>query len=242
MPPLFQWQWPNDICAKLISHENPNGIITNSDLEMVGLLLLWLTMEVEGVCGPLQEICVAMFGDNSPLIGWVQCLASKRSLVAKHLIQALTLQLKIQRACPLTTIYIVGKRNTISDVPSRLFGSNPAWQCANSDELLTLFNPMFPLPNQTPWTVFHLNCKVVTHVASALLTKPFALDDWRQLLKKGRHVGKIGVPVSNLWEWIHTLTTHPSKPECAALPVLHSKQEQDSMDSDNRSKVAQYLK
>ena len=59
-----------------------------------------------------------LFGDNSPSISWVERLASKRSLVAKHLVQALALQLKIQRACPLTTIHIAGRRNAISDVPS----------------------------------------------------------------------------------------------------------------------------
>ncbi len=95
---------------------NPKGSITNSDLEIVGLLLLWLTME--GVCGPLQEKCVAMFGDISPSIGWVKTLPLKRSLVAENLIQALALQLKIQRASPLTTIYIAGRRNAILDVPS----------------------------------------------------------------------------------------------------------------------------
>ena len=183
-----------------------------------------------------------MFGDNSPLIGWVESLASKRSLVAKHLIQALALRLKIQRACPLTTIHIEGKRNAISDVPSRSFGSNPVWQCANSDELLTLFNPMFPLPTQTSWTVFHLNCEVVTCVTSTLRTKPFALEDWRRLPRVGRHVGKIGVPMSNLWESIRTLTTHPSKPKCDALLGMHNKHKQDSMDNSDKSKVAQYLK
>ena len=162
---------------------------------MAGLLLLWLTME--GVCGPLQEKRVAMFGDSFPSIGWVKRLASKRSLVAEHLIQALALQLKIQCACLLTTIHIAGKRNAISDVPSRLFDSNPVWQCTNSNELLTLFTPMFPLQNQTSWTVFHLNCEVVTRVTSALRMKHFALDDWRRLPKVGRRVGAIGVPMPN---------------------------------------------
>ena len=116
MPMFFQWQWPNDVCAQLISNENPKDTITNSDLEMAGLLLLWLTME--GVCTPLQEKHVAMFGDNSLLIDWVKHLASKQSLVAKNLVQALALQLKIQQACPLTTIHIAGRRNSISNVPS----------------------------------------------------------------------------------------------------------------------------
>ena len=197
---------------------------------------------MEGVCGPLQEKRVAMFGDNSPSISWVECLASKQPLVAENLVQALALRLKIQRACPLTTIHIAGRRNTISDIPSRSFGSNPTWQCANADELLTLFNPMFPLPTQTSWTVFQLNCKMVTRVISALRMTPFTLDDWRRLPKVGRHVGVIGVPMSNLWEWIHTLTTYPSKPECDALLDLHNEHKQDSTDNNDRSKVAQYLK
>ena len=90
-PTVFCWQWPDDICSQLVLFENPKGTITNSDLEMAGLLLLWLTME--GVCIPLQEKHIAMLGDNSPSIGWVERLASKQSLVAKHLIQALALRL-----------------------------------------------------------------------------------------------------------------------------------------------------
>ncbi len=99
MPTVFPWQWPNNIRTQLISNENTEGTITNSDLEMAGLLLLWLTME--GVCSPLQEKRVAMFRDNSPSISWAKRLASKQSLAAENLVEALALQLKIQQACPL---------------------------------------------------------------------------------------------------------------------------------------------
>jgi hypothetical protein len=207
---------------------------------MAGLLLLWLA--VEEVCGPLGGKRIMLFKDNSPTIGWVTRLASKQSLVAKHLIQALALQLKIQRACMLTPIHIEGKRNAISDVPSRSFRSNPAWHCKTDAALLTLFNPMFPLPNQNSWTVFQLNCKVVIRVTSALRMTHFAVDDWRRLPKSGWHVGKIGVRMSNLWEWIRTLITHPSTPACAASRDLHSKQDQSSTEEDDIYKVARYLK
>ncbi len=50
-PTIFWWQWPKDICSDIITFENPQGTITNSDLEMAGLLLLWLAMEE--VCGSL---------------------------------------------------------------------------------------------------------------------------------------------------------------------------------------------
>jgi hypothetical protein len=137
---------------------------------------------------------------SPPLIGWVARLASKRSLVAKHLVKALALRLKIkiQRTCPLTPINIEGKWNATSDIPSWWFGSNPAYKCDTDTDLLSLFNPMFSLLHKNSWIVFRLNCKVAMCMISALRTKPFALDDWRRLPKVGRHVGKIGAHVSDL--------------------------------------------
>ena len=44
-PTVFRFEWPANIKADLISQQNPTGRITNSDLEMAGLLLLWLVME-----------------------------------------------------------------------------------------------------------------------------------------------------------------------------------------------------
>jgi hypothetical protein len=75
--------------------------------------------------------------------------------------------------CPLTPLHIEGKRNAIADVPSRSFGSNPAWACASNTDLLNLFNSRFPLPQQKSWTVYHPNCAVVMRVISALRMKPF---------------------------------------------------------------------
>ncbi len=104
MPIVFRLQWPDDIKANITSYNNPTGKITNSDLKMAGLLLLWLTME--GVCGPLHEKRVTLFSDNTPTVGWVTCLASKKSTVAEHLIQALALRLKSQQACPIMPMHI----------------------------------------------------------------------------------------------------------------------------------------
>ena len=44
-PTVFRLQWPPDITANVISEANPKGTITNSDLELAGLILLWLMME-----------------------------------------------------------------------------------------------------------------------------------------------------------------------------------------------------
>jgi hypothetical protein len=138
-------------------------------------------------------------------------------------------------------MHIEGKCNAISDIPSCSFGSNPSWKCDTDSDLLTLFNSMFHCPNQQSWTVFHLNCKLVTRMTSALQMNPFELDDWRQLPKVGRHFGNIGAPTSNLWGWIRTFSTHHSKQESDASPGLQHKHKKDIMEENNKSRVARSL-
>ena len=237
VPTIFRWQWPADVAQDIKTAENPMGHITNSDLEMAGLVLLWLTMEE--VCGPLEEKRLTLFNDNSPTIGWATKLASKRSTVAEHLVQALALRAKQQKACPFTPIHIAGKRMAIADIPSRSFGSNPAWYCASDDDLLTLFNSTFPLPSQQSWTVFRLNCKTVTRVISALRMKPFALDDWRRLPSPGKLVGDIGTPISQLWDSIRIYNRHLSNTELDASRDSHNASAPDITEEDDRCRLQQ---
>jgi hypothetical protein len=88
-PTVFRLQWPPDITANVISDANPKGTITNSDLKLAGLVLLWLMME--HVCGPLSEKRIALFSNNSPIVSWVQRMACRSSLVAEQLICILAL-------------------------------------------------------------------------------------------------------------------------------------------------------
>jgi hypothetical protein len=145
-----------------------------------------------------------LFGNNIPTVSWVERLASKKSIVAENLIQALTLRLKVNHSCKLTPMQIEGKRNAILDIPSCSFRSNPTWVCMSDSDLLTLFNSLFPLPEQQSLTIYHPNCMMATRVTSILQMKSFALEGWRQLPKQGRHVGQIGAPMSNLGDWILT--------------------------------------
>jgi len=39
VPTVLRMEWPNDIKQNLVFEQNPKGRITNSDLEMAGLLL-----------------------------------------------------------------------------------------------------------------------------------------------------------------------------------------------------------
>ena len=77
---VFRYEWPDDMKADLVSEDNPNGRITNSDLEMAGLLMLWLVME--NIYDVESGTHVALFSDNQPMVSWLTRMMSKNSDVA----------------------------------------------------------------------------------------------------------------------------------------------------------------
>ena len=173
-PTVVGLQWPSNITENVKSDSNPNGTITNSDLEMAGLLIVFLVME-EVICD-LREKNIVLFSNNTPTVSWVTRLASRHSIVAANLVAALALRLKKLRCCPLTPQHTKGSKNTITDIPSCSFGSVPQWHFKSNNNLRTFFNSHFPLPNQTSWNVFQLHSDVAMRVISLLWTKHSSLD------------------------------------------------------------------
>ena len=238
-PTVFRMEWPDDIKAELVSWSNRTGSITNSDLEMAGLLLLWLVME--GVCGNLQERRVALFSDNDPTVRWTKRMASRHSRVAAQLIRAITLRMKVRRACPITPVHIPGVENSMTDIPSRSFGSVAEWHCKTNTELLTLFNSRFPLPVQGSWTVYQLTSKICTRVISVLWMKDISMDEWRRLPKLGRHDGNIGAPTSRLWDWTLTFRGSGTSQGSECLQALQHGYGGDVMDEGSASRLQRSL-
>ena len=154
IPTVFQMEWPEAIRMNLVTQNNPTGLINNSDLEMGGILLLWLI--IEKIIFSLQERNVAIYCNKSPSVGWVTCLASESSIIGGRLIHALSLWMKQAHTCPITTLHIPRNENVISNIPSRSFGSMPSWHCTLHNTLLTLFNSTFPLPQWNSWAIFQL--------------------------------------------------------------------------------------
>jgi hypothetical protein len=153
------------------------GTITNLDLELAGLTILWLVME--HVCGQLTKKRVALFSNNSPTISWVHRMASCSSLVAEQLIRVLALCFNLQKICPITTLHIAGNQNQMTDIPSRSFGSKSKWHFKTDENVLTFFNSHFPLPTQNSWSVYQPTSAIATRVISVLRMKHFTLEDWR---------------------------------------------------------------
>ena len=87
-PVVWLVEWPNDIKAALVTQDNPNRMISVSDLEIVGLLLQYLVLE--GLRA-LWHKHVGEFCDNTPTVLWAAKLASKRSRIAGRLLRALAI-------------------------------------------------------------------------------------------------------------------------------------------------------
>ena len=137
-----------------MAESDPNGCITNLGLEVTGLLLLRLVMEK--VCDMSDACHCALFSDNQPIFLWVRQMIAKSSLIAAQLLRALALQLKLKNVSPLTPLHIQGKENSITDIPSRSFGSDPTWYCKTDADLLTLFNNNSPSPSSNLGQYFTL--------------------------------------------------------------------------------------
>ncbi len=79
-PTIFQIQWPTEILNDLVFFNNPTGKINKSDLEMAGLLFLWLC--VEAIRPDLAHKHIALFSDNLPTVSWVNKMASWKLQIA----------------------------------------------------------------------------------------------------------------------------------------------------------------
>ena len=131
---------------------------------------------------------------------WIKQLSAKSLEVAGQLIGAFALQLRLKQALPLTTLYIEGQKNAMMNVPSCSFGCEPKWHYDTDADLFTLFNTMFPLPNQASWTIFRPSYEAVTQVTSILWMEVSLLVEWRQLSGTGKHSVPIDAPTFALWE------------------------------------------
>jgi len=172
LPPIV-WRvaFPQDIQDQLVSQENPRGTISNSDLEMVGLILQWLVLEN---FADLTHSHVACWCDNTPTVAWASRLLSTKAVKAARLLRILALRMIACQASPITTFHVEGNKNHMADFASRLFNIFP-----DSTGFLTEFHRRFPLPQNAGWIEYHFPTKMIGRVLSMLLTKTPKLGSWR---------------------------------------------------------------
>ena len=204
LPPIV-WRvpWPPDITRDIISSSNPSGSITNSDLEMAGMLLHYLVLEC--ICD-LRHVHVAAWCDNTPTVSWTNKLNSSKSRVSARLVRALAIRLQANEASPLIALSIAGTENTMADVSSRAFGVDSTGTLfeGDDDKFLLTFNSHFPLPQDASWRMFRLPPKLPMLVISELRSSQSRLGSWLRITKKGGAIGSIGESLPRTVAWTHT--------------------------------------
>ncbi len=231
-PHVFRFRWPKEIQDAFESKR-----ISISDLELAGLLLLWITME--GCIGPenLKHAHVCLLGDNDPSICWLERMASKSSIVAGRILRILSIRMRHCRASPLTPLHIPGVHNSIADIPSRSFGYKKEWHYESDIDFLHFFNSLFPLPNQGCWQLFNLRTTITSRVISLLLQPHAQMHVWLRLPTIGESIGSTGSCMQNLFEHVLTLTRDEQAIQQKSMSLEGSQpvSARGIMDAENKS-------
>jgi hypothetical protein len=189
-PVVWRVEWPEDIRRNVVSFDNPTGTITNSDLEMAGMLLHYLVLEH---LVQLKHVHVAAWCDNTPTVSWTNKLSSSRSMVAGRLTRALALRIHANEASPLISVSIAGVKNRMADVASRTFGRHavtPDTFDQADAEFLRSFSNAFPLQDDS-WSIFRLSDRLNSRIFSELRGTTSTLGSWLRLTTKGSAIGRM---------------------------------------------------
>jgi len=169
-PIVWRLSFPPDIQTLLVLEDNPHGTITNSNLEMTGLLCQWLILE------PMADLAhchIAVGCDNTPTVAWANKLLSTKAKLAAQLVRALALCMLAVQASPLTAFHLPGSINNMADFASRSFDTHPS-----DTSFLSHFNSTFPLPQGASWLMCHLSNATIGKVYSALRTAMSPMASW----------------------------------------------------------------
>jgi hypothetical protein len=159
-PPPLVWQepFPSSIQRDLVSFDNPNGSITNSDLELAGVLCHQDILAHSTDC---CELTLATLCDNTPAVAWIKRGSVSNNSSAAYLLRLFALHRRHHRY--LTEISdIPGVSNTMADDASRL------WHLSDT-AFLSYYNHKYS--QSESWVLCPLRLKMNSAVISALRKK-----------------------------------------------------------------------
>jgi hypothetical protein len=155
-PLLWRVPFSSEIRSKLVSSSNPQGTITNSDLELAATIV---QNDIAAQCFDIRERTIASGSDNTPAVSWQRKGSTTTTGPAAHLLRIQALHQRFHRYHA-SNFYIPGPVNTMADDPSRL------WSLCDT-RLLTRFDTVYS--QDTPWRIVAPNPELISSVTSALL-------------------------------------------------------------------------
>jgi hypothetical protein len=170
LPPIvWRQRWPQDITDAVVSTTNPDGHLTNSNLEMAGVVLQEAILGAALGPAKMQGAQTAIGCNNSPAVAWTTRMASQSaSSIVFRLLRGLAMRQRITKSAPPALFHVAGIQNTLADVvfrpikglatPFHLGGSSPDHledsspnSCCPAD-FLTFFESCYALPQKRLWT------------------------------------------------------------------------------------------
>ena len=158
-PVVWRLRWPQFIIDQLVTSENPDGTISNSDLELAGGLL---HLEALAQCFDIRERTVLSKTDNLNALFWQRKGATSSDKVPPHLLRLFGIHQRYHRYVPRHD-YLPGPSNPVADALSRDFFLS--W-----NELLKSLSPVLPV-KPTDCQIWTPSSRVTSSVISSLLKK-----------------------------------------------------------------------
>lgn len=116
-PVVWQYKWPTDITARLITESNPHGSITSSDLKLAGGLL---HLDALVRFCDVRERTILSKTDNLATLYWQRKGSTTTDKCPAHLLRLFGLHQRYHRYIPCHD-YLSGPSNPIADASSWLF-------------------------------------------------------------------------------------------------------------------------
>jgi hypothetical protein len=154
-PLLWRAPFPAHVQAQLVSWLNPDGTITNSDLELAGTIA---QHDVLAHAADVRECTIATLTDNMPAQAWQHKGSTTTTGPAAYLLRLQALHQCHFRYLPQVS-YIPGPANAMADDCSR------RWDLTDA-ELISHFTHVYPQTNS--WRLCPLRPEILSSLISAL--------------------------------------------------------------------------
>jgi len=187
-PLLWRAPFTAATTAAIVSDDNPEGTITNSDLELAGIIG---HQDVLAQHIDVRQRTFADLNDNVAALVWMKKGSTTNDKGVNQLLRLAGFHQRHHR-CLHTYDHISGKANAMADDASRLF-------YMNDDEFLTHFAKHYP--QEKPWQLCRLRPEMHSALTSCLFRKRADLQ--QALNEPTRRItpGKSGLPFAQKSVW-----------------------------------------
>ena len=179
-PYLWRQPFSKLIQDQLVSFNNPNGTITNSDLELCGNVA---HHDVIAQLADIRERTIWTGSDNTANVYWQRKGSTTTTGPAAYLLRDQALHQRYHRYVPQHD-YVPGTANTMADDCSRL------WHLSDS-HLLAHFNLTYPQTQS--WRACHLSSDMSSKLISSLFKTTSSMASHKKLPNPRIPIGKSGI-------------------------------------------------